>query len=707
MTVSALDIDLNGIPLGSLPAIALDTETTGLNVADARIVQIGAVRLAPGATDFFDMLVNPGVAISPGSTEIHHIADDDVAGAENFPAAIRAYAEWAGAAIVLGWSIGFDLAILKAEHDRHDLAWLPPRTLDVRHLVQLLSPNLPGLSLDVAAAWLGIEIGNRHSALGDAEAAASIFEALVPKLREQGIVTLAQAERACRGLTRQHDEEARAGWHAVAGEAQIGPSDIDDYVRIDSTLYRHRVRDVMTAPPLLVAPGTMLKDVLSTMMRAEVSSVFLPPAAPGGAYGILTERDILRAVDADRAASLEAPASRYAVRPLVSVGETEFLYRAIGAMSTGGFRHLAVRNTDGEIVGALSARDLLRQRGGEAVILGDNIDTAGTPAELGQIWQLLIPVVRGLVREAVGAADIAAVISRELRALTRRACEIAENEIAESGGGAAPVPYAFLVLGSGGRGESLLAMDQDNALIFENGEPGGPVDSWFARLGQRVADILNEVGVAYCSGGVMASNAAWRKDVGDWRKTIGGWIRRNRPESILSADIFFDTMPVYGAGDLGRTLIDDARQAAAGSKSFLQALSLNAADFRTPLGAFGRFRLTDGRIDLKKGGIMPIFATARVLAIRHGIAARSTAARFEAARPCLETGGAVIDNLTEAHRILLNLILRQQLIDIEAGTKLSNRVAPKTLAAHDRQQLRWALEQIPSVADLLGTPLFG
>ena len=41
---------------------------------------------------------------------------------------------------------------------------------------------------------------------------ARIFCALVPKLREGGIRTLAEAEQACRALTDVLDEQHRAGW---------------------------------------------------------------------------------------------------------------------------------------------------------------------------------------------------------------------------------------------------------------------------------------------------------------------------------------------------------------------------------------------------------------------------------------------------------------------------------------------------------------
>ena len=87
----------------------------------------------------------------------------------------------------------------------------------------------------------------------------------------------------------------------------------------------------------------------------------------------------------------------------------------------------------------------------------------------------------------------------------------------------------FAVLGSAGRGESLLAMDQDNALVFADGEPDGAEDRWFAALGAHVADILHEVGVPYCKGGVMAKNPQWRGSLATWRERIADWIGALQP----------------------------------------------------------------------------------------------------------------------------------------------------------------------------------
>jgi DNA polymerase-3 subunit epsilon/CBS domain-containing protein len=64
-----------------------------------------------------------------------------------------------------------------------------------------------------------------------------------------------------------------------------------------------------------------------------------------------------------------------------------------------------------------------------------------------------------------------------------------------------------------------------------------------------------------------------------------------------------------------------------------------------------------------------------------------------------------LKNLNEAHRIIFNSILEQQLLDLEAGIPLSNRVAPASLDPATREQLSWALEQVPNVSNLLGDPL--
>ncbi|MDH3195930.1 MAG: DUF294 nucleotidyltransferase-like domain-containing protein, partial [Hyphomicrobiales bacterium] len=386
-----------------------------------------------------------------------------------------------------------------------------------------------------------------------------------------------------------------------------------------------------------------------------------------------------------------------ATRPLQTVPQNAYLYRAVGRMDRLKVRHLGVIDDAGILVGALSARDLLRLRASGAVSLADAIDEAGDVAELAAAWAHLPAVAEALLAEDVDARNVAGVISRELGAATRRAAQFAEKKLAEDSLGPPPVPYAVLILGSGGRGESLLAMDQDNAIVFAQGEPDGPEDRYFAKLGELIADDLNAIGVPYCKGGVMAKNAEWRGSLATWRQRLADWMRRSRPEDLLSVDIFFDLRAVHGDATLAETLLRDAYEQGSKALAFVKVLAAGNAEFPAPIGLFGRFRTREGRLDLKIGGLFPIVSSARILAIRHNIPRRATPDRLAEIRDRDLGSDADMTRLIDAHRVILGRILSQQIRDLHAGISPSNRIEPQVLSKAQRAQLRDALSSLTHV----------
>ena len=297
-------------------------------------------------------------------------------------------------------------------------------------------------------------------------------------------------------------------------------------------------------------------------------------------------------------------------------------------MSRVKIRHLGAVDEAGVVVGALSARDLLRLRAGEAISLGDEIDQAEDAHALAVAWAKLPHVAAALLAEGLAARDIAAVISREVGALTRQAAVLAERRMRDDGKGDPPCPYAVAVLGSAGRGESLLAMDQDNALFFAQGEPGGSEDRWFEAFGGHLADILHEAGVPYCPGGVMAKNPQWRGSLSTWQARIDDWIRRSNPRDLLSVDIFFDLRGVHGDVDLANRLRENALNAAKGQAAFAKLLVESAGKIEPGLTFMRGFRTERGRINLKKTGLFGIVTAARALAICHHVVQRSTSRTF-------------------------------------------------------------------------------
>lgn len=696
-------------PLIALDAVVLDTETTGLDPAKAWIVEIGAFRLRGGKLDAEPSLhrrVQPGTPIPAEAVAIHGIDSADVADAPPFAAIASEVAEALDGAVVIGHAIGFDLAVLKREFARAGRDWTPPRALDTRMLAEIAAPGLAGYTIENLAAWLGLDVVRRHSALGDAETAARIFLALLPKLRAKGVRTLAEAERACRSRSDTLDRERRAGWaEPAATRAPAGA------VRVDSYPYRHRVGDVMTTPARFTAPATTVEAALNRMLGERISSLFVhrgagvPPAQPYE-VAIVTERDIARALAREGAAALTMPVSALASHPLATVPADAFVFLAVARMNRLGVRHLGVTDENGHVVGALSARDLLRQRGEEAITLGDEIEEAPDVAALAGAWARLPQIAAGLIAEDMSGRQIAAVISRQVCSLSQRAAVLAEQRMREQGLGGPPCAYALAVLGSAGRGESLLAMDQDNAIVFADGRPDGPEDTWFEHFGRHLADILHEVGVPYCKGGVMARNPQWRGSVATWRSRIAHWINRSSPQDLLSVDIFFDMLGVHGEVGLCNALWRAAFDTARGQVAFAKLLAEASGGVEPGLNLLGGFRTERGRIDLKKTGLFGIVSSARALAICHHVVERSTPARLAGIKALGIGGERDLDALAEAQATFLDLLVAQQVEDTENGIPPSNAVLVKRLSRRDRVRLRDAFGAVAPLAELTRDLLF-
>jgi len=259
------------------------------------------------------------------------------------------------------------------------------------------------------------------------------------------------------------------------------------------------------------------------------------------------------------------------------------------------------------------------------------------------------------------------------------------------------------VLGSAGRGESLLNADQDNAFVYEAGEPGGKEDAWFAEAGAHIADILNEVGVPYCEGGVMAKNPGCRHSLENWKKVVDGWVERAGPKEALASDIFFDSVPVYGELALANDLMTYSFARAEASPAFIAALAKFAKDWQPPIGIFGRLVTDrDGRVDLKPNGLPPIVTAARTLALKHGIRPTSTVARLTElkTRSLVEAGR--IDKAISAFTVIVRAILAQQVSDSHHGVRLSARVDVAAMNPEEKESLAKSMR---AINELIGATL--
>ncbi|MGD9667826.1 MAG: DUF294 nucleotidyltransferase-like domain-containing protein [Hyphomicrobiaceae bacterium] len=691
-------------PLMALDAVAIDLETTGLEGVSARIVEIGAVGIDCGRPDpkhVYAQLVNPGIPVPESAAGFHGVTTQKVLGAPLLESVLENLEAFIGKRVLIAHNMAYDLAVLRSEYERIGRRLPNLITLDVRVLARLVTPTLAHDGLPQLCEWLGIGCTALRSATGDAMAAANVYAALVPHLKERGIRTIAEAIKAC--AERDGDVLSLRISDGDPGQAVDGLH--GTIPQIDSYPYRHRIDELMSSPPLVVAADESIRSAMQTMLLAGTSSTFVRDTA--GGMGIVTERDILRAVGDRGGAALDVPVGQISSRPLVTVDRNEFLYRALARITRLGIRHLAVTDDGGEVVGALTPRSLLRQRASAALVLGEDIDGASNGVELGAAFGRLAKVAEALIAEDVEPRRIANVISAEIAAATRRAGELAEQTMAADGWGSAPVPYALFVMGSVGRGESLLAADQDNAIVYQSGEPGGREDLWFEELGTRVAQTLDDAGIPFCKGGVMAKNAPWRHSVAGWKGVIDGWVRKQTPQDLLYVDIFFDGLAVHGDRRLAEEIRIYALQTGRQSRDFQTLLTELARQWHAPLNLLGQIKLDEtGRIDLKKGGLLPILTAARVIAIRNGSPERSTPERLKLLERSGKASSKDIERVLGAHQLLLGTILYQQIRDTAAGAALSTRVALEGMRSDEKAALKKAINDVQIAIDLVSEGRF-
>lgn len=201
-------------PLAALPLLLLDTETTGLAPTRDRAVALAALPWRGRAADGtgLDTLIDPGRPIPAAATAIHGLADHDVAGR---PAYAHHHAELTDlmrGRVVLGHSIGFDLALLAAEARRAGLHWQVPASLCLAELAAVALPEAKRIGLDALARRFDVAIEGRHTARGDALAAGAIWQRLLPLLAERGIHHWGEARRAAAAARSLIAMQRRSAW---------------------------------------------------------------------------------------------------------------------------------------------------------------------------------------------------------------------------------------------------------------------------------------------------------------------------------------------------------------------------------------------------------------------------------------------------------------------------------------------------------------
>ena len=122
-----------------------------------------------------------------------------------------------------------------------------------------------------------------------------------------------------------------------------------------SSMLRGKGRDVVTIPP-----ERTIADAAAVLAEKRIGAV-LVTSPDGRVAGILSERDVVRALAGSGAAALGHEIRRYMTAKVEAARETEPVHTIMERMTAGKFRHMPVVEND-RLVGVISIGDVVKHR---------------------------------------------------------------------------------------------------------------------------------------------------------------------------------------------------------------------------------------------------------------------------------------------------------------------------------------------------------
>ncbi|ABI57398.1 DUF294 nucleotidyltransferase-like domain-containing protein [Alkalilimnicola ehrlichii MLHE-1] len=459
-----------------------------------------------------------------------------------------------------------------------------------------------------------------------------------------------------------------------------------------SELFLRTAKDAMR-PAVVVCDRTTPCEKVIARLAETGSNCAVITRGGGRVVGQLSGRDVAHRV-AFRVAP-ETPVSEVLTGPVRVARHDERLYRLVGVMRVTRAQYLPVVDDAGRVIGLLSRADALGAGLPRYLERLDRFAQSATVSGLRAIRQAQSDLAGDLLADRLDAPEIQALLSGINEDIYRQLTANAVEGLALDGWGRPPAAFAVMVMGSGGRRESFLGPDQDNGLIIADYPDAEhtAVDAYFAEFAARLNRDLDQVGIPYCQGHVMARNPLWRKSHSQWLAQLDYWMRSRRPQVLLNASVLLDFRVVCGDVALGQSLRRLMVERVGGSPGFMRALMLADSPKEVGLGWFDRLvtesddSIHQGEINLKRHGIMPIVEAVRLYALAHGVEATATRERMRRLHELGALNTNDLDALTHAHGFMCHLLLAHQVQEVAAGRAPRPHLPPETLTRREHDQL--------------------
>jgi DNA polymerase-3 subunit epsilon len=169
------------------PIVFIDLETTGINLATDRVIEIAIVKILPDKTRVVKhKIVNPQMPIPKSSSDIHGITDDKVKDAPTFKEVANELKQFIDNADLSGYNSNrFDIPLLMEEFLRAGITFdmTNRRMLDVQQIFHMMEKRTLGAAYKF---YCEKELIDAHSAEADASATWEILEAQLGRYEHLG-----------------------------------------------------------------------------------------------------------------------------------------------------------------------------------------------------------------------------------------------------------------------------------------------------------------------------------------------------------------------------------------------------------------------------------------------------------------------------------------------------------------------------------------
>lgn len=178
--------------------VIVDLETTGLNAASDKIIEIGAIKKREGCEDVvYNSFVNPKIEISERIVELVGITNDMVKDAPCISDIIGEFIEFMEDLPLLGHNLLFDFGFLKTAAAQNGYK-LTKSGIDTLEIARKCLPDLESRKLEYLCKYFDIQEERHHRAWNDARVTGELYQILCERFEDtQDVGKVFQPKELC------------------------------------------------------------------------------------------------------------------------------------------------------------------------------------------------------------------------------------------------------------------------------------------------------------------------------------------------------------------------------------------------------------------------------------------------------------------------------------------------------------------------------